>query len=825
MLESFRRHQRYTVAFLGVIAMLSFVVLPMVQQYVESQRGGGGNKDTKVIRFAGTELTQETISRRQYVHGRTLAMLQQVAQKVFSRQGTPKVPGFLLDRNGQIMRPGISALNEPAHVLQSAVLAHEARRQGFEISDETIDQWLNAYTDNRVTGQELNEIMREVSEGQIGRNQLYTHLREQLLADLMERMGTVGFAGRSGLSPSGRSLIVTPAESWRNFLKLNQAATITAYSMLVEDSLADAPKTFAESKIVALYEEAKKRYAYTDSSEPGFRRRYAADIEYVTGAMDQFLAKAQETLTEESLRAEYDKRAAAGRYTIKETVAPAATPPADAPASQSPPENAKPELKDEPKSDAPMPNEPKEEETKPEMKEEPSDSKPEEQEKDDQPVPEVKEVKPEEPKPDAPKPDEPTKPDEPKPEAPIPDEPKPNEPKPEEPAVTEEPKPDVETPEENEQSLMQSGRHFRLVALRPQELGDAVEEKPEVEQTSETDKPADDVDAAKGPETNPPPPADTTTERTRSFEEVRAELSREMAMPIAREMRQAALNKVGEKMNDYFFKDATYRSAIKEGKQVEPPETPDLKSLAKENGLEYVRTGLQDVVSIQNLTIARSMTGEMFQGEPFTRIAFTDETPKYYKQQTNNFFTSESFVFWKVADRADYVPTLDEAREEAIQALQLNAARELTVEKAMKLTAEAAKSDLPLKELVEETRRNLVTETIGPFTWMQESGMGGRPTISNIKELNTVGENFMKQVFSANVGDWSSAQNSPGTVVYVFKIESKSPDIEALRTQFLRTTDRVASRPLADSQFQQLLQGWYTGLEKELGLSDLELED
>jgi hypothetical protein len=127
---------------------------------------------------------------------------------------------------------------------------------------------------------------------------------------------------------------------------------------------------------------------------------------------------------------------------------------------------------------------------------------------------------------------------------------------------------------------------------------------------------------------------------------------------------------------------------------------------------------------------------------------------------------------------------------------------------------------LPLKELVEETRRNLVMEKVGPFTWMQAMRMGSRPTISNISELDRVGEKFMEGVFNTEIGGWAFAENSSGSVVYVVKVETKTPDEEALHKQFMQATDRVASQPLADAEFQRLLQGWYTGLEEKLGISD-----
>ncbi len=155
MLDVFRRNQRVAVAVLGVVAMLSFVILPLVTQYFQSQ-STAARGDVQQIRLAGRPLERDALARFQRNHSLTVQFLERIAMLVLSRNGAPKVPGFAADARG--FRLGIETPDErnlETYAIRTFLLNEEARRMGLELDDQSVEEWLNLYFDNNVTQKEV----------------------------------------------------------------------------------------------------------------------------------------------------------------------------------------------------------------------------------------------------------------------------------------------------------------------------------------------------------------------------------------------------------------------------------------------------------------------------------------------------------------------------------------------------------------------------------------------------------------------------------------------------------------------------------------------
>ena len=103
--------------------------------------------------------------------------------------------------------------------------------------------------------------------------------------------------------------ITTPDQAWRSFKKLNQKATGNAYGILVSDYMDEVEKLVIDSAaITELYNEGKDKFSNPESMEPGFRRRYSAKFQYISGSAENFMADEISKLTEEELRAAYQEK-------------------------------------------------------------------------------------------------------------------------------------------------------------------------------------------------------------------------------------------------------------------------------------------------------------------------------------------------------------------------------------------------------------------------------------------------------------------------------------------------------------------------------------
>lgn len=856
MFSNFRRNQRVGVALLIFVAIMAFIVAPILQQYLESQQRQASGADDTLVSYSGGEITRDSLDRFQFLHHRTVAFLTELAQRVQEEGGQPRVPNFFMDpRTGQII-PGISPFVTPESAVETILHSRRAESMGLTLDDDTITQWLALYTDSKVSGAEVQKLLSDVSQGQMGRSQLYEHLKTHLQADLLNRVA------RTGLEV-GQTQLATPGQLWHEFQKLNQTATIAAYPVLVDQFLdqVDAP---SDAEIEELYEQHKDDFPSPDSPEPGFRRRFAANVEYVAARMSDFIERQADEIDEETLRAEYQRRVEEGRYEVDASQFPAEqTQQTDEPANQEP-------ATEEPASDAPasegdqdsvtVPDESSAETTDRAAAEQDATAPPAEGET--APRETVTETgtasDPETPSTDAP--------------ADASDDATGTE------AVEETTEPAEESSDapaddtDDQQSALPVGA-VRLVNFLQQDQTDASGQddepaadlaaegdsadvqqpavvmestEPGTPQSAESDEPqpqetpADDTEqpsdeAAAQPEESPREPPATSDaagqpteesdqpeqpaepeQRTLSFEEVRDQLARELARPLASAQMQSALQEVQSTMLSYFVKRDQYEKLRGEDPSLEMPEKPNLQAMAEERGLVHGVTGLQDALSIADQEIASSRGGEG-RGDQFAALVYNNENPLYAPLRTTDGFSTD-YVFWKTDEQPAYVPSLEEAREEVVAALKLRAARELAKQRAQALAERAASSDEPLVEVVPEENRQLVLESVGPFSWMMSFGQFSQPMITNVPDLDRVGDRFMQEVFAAEPGEVVVAPNEPATVYYVVKVQRMSPSDEELREQFLQPAQRQMAQPLIRNKAIDIYTSWYRSVEEQLNV-------
>ncbi|MFM8325507.1 MAG: hypothetical protein ACKN9U_11645, partial [Pirellulaceae bacterium] len=127
------------------------------------------------------------------------------------------------------------------------------------------------------------------------------------------------------------------------FLRFRQRARIEAFPVLVDDFLPKVTGTPSDAELQTLFDAGKERPADRFRPEPGFLRRYAADLEFVSGSLEKFVSAEQAKLTEEQILKAYEERVKEGRFQVPvpATTEPPAAAPGATPATQ--PEPATPE--------------------------------------------------------------------------------------------------------------------------------------------------------------------------------------------------------------------------------------------------------------------------------------------------------------------------------------------------------------------------------------------------------------------------------------------------------------------------------------------------
>jgi hypothetical protein len=805
--ELFRRNLKPLMVLLTLLALISFVILPSVAMYQQRNAGMAGS-ETRLASYDGGNFDAAKVGYFTRAHYMMVQSLAQLAEITISKGGTPRVANFQYNEQAkQIANLGINSQPSDATSVRTMMFAAEAKKAGLDLDDTAIQSWLAAFTDGRLSDAEINGVLADATRNQMGQFQLYEQVRTHLLSEAFQRQAM------SGLAVNNRP-IVTPAQQWELFLRLNRQAKADAFAVRVADFVAQTSDKPPATEINRVYQEGKDRFPDEQSSLPAFRRPYTANFEILTGSLEEFIQRELPNFSEEQLRQEYQRRLDGGDFKMPEL----------------PPEEPAPaEPGDKPAEPADKPAEPGDKPADPpaEKPADPPADKPAE--------PADKPAEPAEKPADAPA-DKPAEPAEKPADAPAD---KPVEPaeKPAEPAD----KPADEPAPKPEENGAIAPKAVLLVAAKAQEAADpakpdAPAEKPadapaEKPADAPAEKPADapaekpaDAPAEKPADAAAEKPAETPAPKLRPFEDVRDEVARSLALPPAREKLDRAITEVDKVMRSYFN-----AKAIAGNDPAKQPARPDLKKLAEGVGMTHSETGLRDARQVQDLPIARSfgLGSGMQRGNGFLQTMYIDQPPAFSPLRTVDDQAGASFVSWKTEEKAASIPTLAEATDEVIAAIRFAEARKLAKAYAEKMAAEFNKSDKPVAELVTENQKPLLFEKLGPFSWMNSFGFGMQAFIGNVPQLDNVGEDFMRAVFTGEPNRWGVAPNMSESVYYAVRPTEFSPSTEELHSRFTQLIQRLQASSLAVEEVVKIRDGYYEALDKKTGFkwNETALED
>ncbi|MGB7347284.1 MAG: hypothetical protein WBD20_23880 [Pirellulaceae bacterium] len=853
--EIFRRNLKPAMVVLVGLSMFAFVVLPAMDTYLRSGMTGGA--DGKLAEIDGVEISRSRVDYFTRNHQSTLRFLRELAEQTIQKGGAPRTPDFAYDtRTGQVQRVGINENPSEFGSVRTMQLAAEANKAGFELDDTAIKVWLEKYCDNTMSDGEILALLAKTSRNSMGQFHLYEQLRSQLLAGLYQESGTAGLVTKQQMA------LTTPTQQWSNFLKLNRQATVDSYGLMVQDFY---DKTNAEptaSEILAVYEDGKERFPNRQSPEPAFRKRDTATFEFVAADMKSFIDSEVAKLSEEEIRAEYEKQLKGGAFDMPDVST-------DEILKQA--EEMKAEI--EAKAAAAKAAQTKSDENPADEKEAAADDK-----KMDAKAPEM-------PAAEATEEAEVAKPAEAKPAEAKPAEDKPAQDKAELIKQVEDFQKEIEAArepagddaDEADQSSMSSRDNgIQLVAFqdddkdaeKADDTKEEVEEKKteaKKEETSSADEKSDekkDADDKKEPEektgekpaemkadekaddaapkaedasdadhaTADAKEADAKEEapKVRSFEEARDEVARSMVRFEAGRKLDAAMTKARNEMRLYFNKNAIYESNKSIGQAGEAPVKPDLKKIAADSGLVYGKIGPHDLVTISDEPLASSVemgTSLRDRGPPFTAMMYGlpymgQEMPKqqlFSPLGTVDTQAERSYITWKIAEKDAYIPELDEVKEEVVQAIRMNEARDLARAEADAIVAKI-KDGAKLEDVIPEDKKDMLFTGLGPFSWMQSFGFGGA-FLGNVPKLDSVGEEFMEKVFATDEGKVGVAANLPERVIYIVRPTEFQPTMDDLRERFKQPQSRMMAATLGNEDAGTVYQGFFESTDKRTGFN------
>ncbi len=772
-------------------------------------------------------------------------------------------------QSAQVISPKaelISPAADEQDLVRRLILAEWAKQQGVIVGEGAVLDYLDRLAD--VLPDDRPDYAAWLARSTGGRLNMPQFVEQMQIELAAQRMMIMSQSGHWAFPPD---------VLYNYYNRLNRRVTADLLAVDVA-GFTDQVKAPSEPEVVALYEEGKNRFPYPSSPEPGFKRREKIAFGYFKGSFNEFLQREIDqispTITDAEIEEYYNKNKDI-QYTVPDLPpAEPSAPPQSEETTTDTPQAAPPQTEqsapEQPAPEQPVPEQPAPEQPAPaESAGEATPSEPATPPVDpaDSPAPQPPAGDPSaEPPTGEPPAGEPQEggqvqmpraldvmfvnfqepSSEPAAEpAPAPD-PAPAEsttpaPQPVPAPGAESPpaqppaqEPSSETPPQTEPNAPSAGQEVpaettpaeaTLTAPSGGEAAAGAKEEPKKEVKY---KPLDDALRA----------------------QIRQELARTRARTPAEEKLQKAINAVEIVIDSY----AKQLNRSKELEGFAAPQPLDFAALATEHQLTYQQTPLLDELDVfaivqrdpadgdpayyefvraEERTLSRD--GRGIERRSILDLGFTGpqelmiprrmvdgiNAPDMFQMPPENLY-----LFWRTEEQPEAVPTLEEVRSEVVQAWKLREAVPLAQAKAQEMAQQAQEAGKPLAEVFPESATKVIRTT--PFSWMTRGavpmGSGGSPVLSPVRgtadnqpvSLAGIGADFMKSVFSLDVGKVGTATDQPERFVYVVRIDSEELTDDQRREAFFASGYSQDVHALVVAEQGVMFREWFDNVEKEL---------
>jgi len=255
------------------------------------------------------------------------------------------------------------------------------------------------------------------------------------------------------------------------------------------------------------------------------------------------------------------------------------------------------------------------------------------------------------------------------------------------------------------------------------------------------------------------------------------------------------------------------------------PKLPDLTSAAESQQLIERTTELQTALAFKegHPALADATPDQQSLGErPLPMIDLGYGALTLYRNVIVKDLAGNRYLVWKIEEKDDYVPELNDVRDEVVLSWKQIQARELARKRAEALVEKAQESKKPLAETLGAGDGVSVTTTPA-FSWLTRGAAAGMfesqtpPRLSEVEGLQHAGSEFMRKVFSLGVGETGEAMNEPQTICYVVRVVSLEPSREVLRNLFMVDAFSTYEAAAFDDR-RGVYEAWIKGIEHEANL-------
>ena len=296
-LALFRRYQKTMLAVAAVGAMLAFGILPVMQNWLGAPSGGGKPDNPVVASWTGESMRLSDLQNRVF-RRQALVNFQYAVQAQANQRGVQYTPG--------IVPPTISEQS----IIETALLASQAEKYGVVVSDQAVvDHLEQGLAGGVVNRNEMAAILKQVTQNRLTQTQLIEAYKTELAAHRMRVLAAGG-----SFSGSILDNVSTPAQTLDYYKRLSRRMEAEVLEFPADDYMAEVKQQMpSDEEIKTLYEEYKEQVDNPSLPEPGFREPYRVTVDWLKADYAEILESQKAKLTEEQLRADYERNKEAYR--------------------------------------------------------------------------------------------------------------------------------------------------------------------------------------------------------------------------------------------------------------------------------------------------------------------------------------------------------------------------------------------------------------------------------------------------------------------------------------------------------------------------------
>ncbi len=191
-------------------------------------------------------------------------------------------------------------------IVEAMLLEKKAKQLGINVSDETVNQTLRGFTQDRLRPEDMSAILRQLQNrnGQVSQADLFEALRNELAVMHAEEAFSPLFVRFNGRNYFFRG--DTPGDRWDYFCRLNRKVTAEMLPVPVENFVGEISDPSAV-ELQKFYDQYKNTEPQPGSPTPGFRQPFKAKFQYVKADYDKMLAVESPKITEQQIKGYYDE--------------------------------------------------------------------------------------------------------------------------------------------------------------------------------------------------------------------------------------------------------------------------------------------------------------------------------------------------------------------------------------------------------------------------------------------------------------------------------------------------------------------------------------